>query len=167
MLKKPSYVIPMLVLLTMMILLSPNIGFSQENAEQEFSEKVKIETSSRTVENVDKFPEDKTPFGLKIAYFMKTALDLFEEQREITIQVIKECRKDLENTAKNVEGVEKVYAIQAGRELRVFVAPKIVDDWGCQKMAREIAGRIEEELKYPGEIKVTVIRESRVEEYAR
>ena len=75
--------------------------------------------------------------------------------------------EDLENTAKNVEGVEKVYAIQAGRELRVFVAPKIVDDWGCQKMAREIAGRIEEELKYPREIKVTVIRESRVEEYAR
>jgi len=75
--------------------------------------------------------------------------------------------EDLEATAKNVEGVEKTYAIQAGRELRVFVQPKIVDDWGCKKMAREIANRIEEELKYPGEIKVTVIRESRIEEYAR
>ncbi|MFH1890395.1 MAG: ribonuclease Y [Candidatus Kuenenbacteria bacterium] len=75
--------------------------------------------------------------------------------------------EDLEATAKSVEGVEKTYAIQAGRELRVFVQPKIVDDWGCQKMAREIANRIEAELKYPGEIKVTVIRESRVEEYAR
>lgn len=75
--------------------------------------------------------------------------------------------EDLEDTAKNIEGVDKVYAIQAGRELRVFVEPKIVDDWGCKKMAREIANKIEAELKYPGEIKVTVIRESRIEEFAR
>ncbi len=75
--------------------------------------------------------------------------------------------EDLEATAKNVSGVEKCYAIQAGRELRVFVQPETVDDWGAKKIAREVANRIEEELKYPGEIKVTVIREMRVEEYAR
>ncbi|HRY63123.1 MAG TPA: ribonuclease Y [Patescibacteria group bacterium] len=74
---------------------------------------------------------------------------------------------DLENTAKNIAGVEKVYAIQAGRELRVFVQPNVVDDWGAKKIAREVADKIEQDLKYPGEIRVLVIRESRVEEYAR
>ena len=74
---------------------------------------------------------------------------------------------DLEDTAKNIAGVEKVYAIQAGRELRVFVEPAVVDDWGAKKLAREVADKIEQDLKYPGEIKVTVIRETRVEEYAR
>ena len=75
--------------------------------------------------------------------------------------------EDLEATANNIAGVEKCYAIQAGRELRVFVQPQTVDDWGAKKIAREVAKRIEEELKYPGEIKVTVIRETRIEEYAR
>ncbi|MFA6376752.1 MAG: ribonuclease Y, partial [Candidatus Paceibacterota bacterium] len=64
-------------------------------------------------------------------------------------------------------GVEKAWALQAGREIRVFVRPKEVDDWGAKKMAKEIAQRIEEELRYPGEIKVNVIRETRVTEYAK
>lgn len=75
--------------------------------------------------------------------------------------------EDLEQIAKRFKGVEKVYAIQAGRELRVFVMPQEIDDLGATKMAREIADKIEEELKYPGEIKVTVIRENRVTEFAR
>lgn len=75
--------------------------------------------------------------------------------------------EDLEATAKNITGVEKCYAIQAGRELRVFVEPNTVDDWNAKKIARQVANKIEEELKYPGEIRVTVIREMRVEEYAR
>lgn len=74
---------------------------------------------------------------------------------------------ELEGIAKSFEGVEKAWALQAGREIRVFVRPKEVDDWQAQKMAKEIAGRIEEELRYPGEIKVNVIRETRVTEYAR
>lgn len=74
---------------------------------------------------------------------------------------------DLEAIAANLPGVEKAYAIQAGREIRVFVKPQEIDDIGAIKMAKEIAARIQEELKYPGEIKVTVIRESRVVEYAR
>lgn len=73
----------------------------------------------------------------------------------------------LENIANKFEGVEKTYAIQAGREIRVFVKSDKVDDFGAQKMARKIADNIEDELKYPGEIKVTVIRENRVIEYAR
>lgn len=75
--------------------------------------------------------------------------------------------KALEDIANKFDGVEKTYAIQAGREIRVFVKADKVDDLGVAKMARQIAANIEEELKYPGEIKVTVIRENRVIEYAR
>jgi ribonuclease Y len=75
--------------------------------------------------------------------------------------------EDLENAALSFDGVEKVYAIQAGREIRVFVNPKAVDDFGATKLAREIAAKIEAELKHPGEIRVTLIRETRIVEYAR
>ncbi len=75
--------------------------------------------------------------------------------------------EDLEKIAKSMSGVERAYAIQAGRELRVFVVPTEIDDLATTKLARQIADKIEEELKYPGEIKVTVIRENRVVEYAR
>ncbi|MDQ3018436.1 MAG: ribonuclease Y [bacterium] len=74
---------------------------------------------------------------------------------------------DLEAIANNFEGVEKTYAIQGGRELRVFVTPNKLDDLQCQKLAREIANRLEKELKFPGEIRVHVIRDYRVIEYAR
>jgi len=74
---------------------------------------------------------------------------------------------DLENIANSFEGVEKTYAIQGGREIRVFVKPEKLDDYGCQKLARNIANRLENELKFPGEIRVHVIRETRVVEYAR
>ena len=75
--------------------------------------------------------------------------------------------EDLEKVATSFEGIEKAYAIQAGREIRVFVTPDKVDDLGAVKLAQAIAKKIEEELKYPGEIKVNVIREKRVIEYAR
>ncbi len=74
---------------------------------------------------------------------------------------------ELEGIATSFGGVEKAWALQAGREIRVFVRPKDVDDWGAKKMAKDIAKRIEEELRYPGEIKVNVIRETRVIEYAK
>lgn len=74
---------------------------------------------------------------------------------------------ELEDVATGFEGVEKAYAIQAGREVRVFVTPEEIDDMQAQKIARDIATRIQEELKYPGEIKVVVIRETRSVEYAR
>lgn len=74
---------------------------------------------------------------------------------------------ELEGTASSFEGVEKAYAIQAGRELRIFVTPEKMDDWKSTKLARDVADKIEADLKYPGEIKVTVIREKRIIEYAR
>jgi len=74
---------------------------------------------------------------------------------------------DLENIATGFDGVEKAYAIQAGRELRVFVRPDKVDDFTAHKLAKDISARIAEELNYPGEIKVIVIREKRVIEYAK
>ncbi|KKT41676.1 ribonuclease Y [Candidatus Giovannonibacteria bacterium RIFCSPHIGHO2_02_43_13] len=75
--------------------------------------------------------------------------------------------EDLEGIATSFKGVEKAYAIQAGREIRVFVTPENLSDLEAKKMARDIADRIENELKYPGEIKVNVIREMRAIEYAR
>jgi len=75
--------------------------------------------------------------------------------------------EELESLAKTFEGIEKAYAIAAGRELRVFVRPQEIDDLAAYKLARGIADKIEDEIKYPGEIKVTVIRENRVVEYAR
>jgi len=75
--------------------------------------------------------------------------------------------EELEKIAFTFEGVEKVYAIQAGREVRVFVQPDQIDDLKSYNLARDIAKKIENELKYPGEIKVNVIREMRVIEYAR
>lgn len=74
---------------------------------------------------------------------------------------------DLEAIANSFEGVEKSYAIQAGREIRVFVYPEKISDIESKNMAQNIARKIEQDLKYPGEIKVNVIRESRVIEYAR
>ncbi|MBI5405006.1 MAG: ribonuclease Y [Candidatus Kerfeldbacteria bacterium] len=75
--------------------------------------------------------------------------------------------EELEGIAKTFDGVDKVYAIQAGREMRVFVMPEKVDDLAAIKLARDIANQIESQLQYPGEIKVTLIREKRVIEYAR
>ncbi|HPW34425.1 MAG TPA: ribonuclease Y [Candidatus Paceibacterota bacterium] len=74
---------------------------------------------------------------------------------------------DLENIASGFEGVKNAYAISAGRELRIFVTPEKTDDFGSLQLAREIAKKIESELKYPGEIKVVVIRETRAVEYAK
>ncbi len=75
--------------------------------------------------------------------------------------------EELELVANSFPEVEKTYAIQAGREIRVFVKPDKIDDLGAMKLSRAIADKIEKELKYPGEIKVNVIREVRVTEYAR
>ncbi|MFH1522941.1 MAG: ribonuclease Y [Patescibacteria group bacterium] len=75
--------------------------------------------------------------------------------------------EELEKIANSFDGIERSYAIQAGREVRVFVTPEEIDDLKARNLARDIAKKIEQELKYPGEIKVNVIREMRVIEYAR
>lgn len=87
--------------------------------------------------------------------------------RKDTIENYLQRLKNLEDIANRFDGVDRTYAIQAGREIRVFVKSEKIDDLQSQKIARQIAENIEEELKYPGEIKVTVIRETRVIEYAR
>ena len=75
--------------------------------------------------------------------------------------------EDLEALAMSFSGIEKVYALQAGREIRVFVSPTLINDVEARDLARNIAIRVEQELRFPGEIKIHVIRESRVIEFAR
>ncbi|MCJ7730107.1 MAG: HDIG domain-containing protein, partial [Sedimentisphaerales bacterium] len=87
-------------------------------------------------------------------------------RRETLERYIKRLEK-LEEIAKQFKGVENCYAIQAGREIRVIVDAHNVDDGVATKMARDIANKIEEELTYPGEIKVTLLREVRCVEYAK
>lgn len=87
--------------------------------------------------------------------------------RKDTLEDYLKRLEDLEDIALSFQGVEKAWALQAGKEIRVFVKPEEIDDLTAQKLAREIANKIQAELKFPGEIKVNVIREKRVVEYAR
>lgn len=87
--------------------------------------------------------------------------------RRDTVEIYLKRLEDLERISNSFDGVEKSYAIQAGRELRIFVTPSKIDDLSAMKLARDIAKKIEAEMKYPGEIKVNVIRETRAIEYAR
>ncbi len=87
-------------------------------------------------------------------------------RKETLVDYVKRVEK-LEQIATSVEGVNKSYAIQAGREVRVIVKPEEVSDEVCAQISRDMAKRIEGELTYPGQIKVTVIRESRYVEYAK
>jgi len=73
----------------------------------------------------------------------------------------------LEDVANSFDGVKKSYALQAGREVRIFVKPQKVDDLAASRLAREISKNIEETMQYPGKIKVTVIRETRSVDYAK
>ena len=87
-------------------------------------------------------------------------------RRETLENYLKRLSK-LEEIAESFEGVEKCFAIQAGREIRVMVKPDKVDDVEANLLVRDIIKRIENELEYPGQIKVVVIRETRVVDYAK
>ena len=87
--------------------------------------------------------------------------------RKDTLENYLKRLSDLENIATSFPGVEKAWALQAGREIRVFVKPEEINDLTAKKLAKDIANQIQEELRYPGEIKVNVIRETRVVEYAK
>ena len=75
--------------------------------------------------------------------------------------------KSLEDIADSFKGVDKSYAIQAGREVRILVKPEDIDDLGAMRLARDIVKKVEDSLQYPGQIKVTVIRETRAIDYAK
>lgn len=87
--------------------------------------------------------------------------------RNISAENFAERMKDLENIATSFPGIDKAYAISAGREVRVIVEPKQIDDLSALKLARDIANKIEATMSYPGVIKVNVIRETRAVEYAK
>lgn len=87
--------------------------------------------------------------------------------RNISAENFVERMKDLENIANSFKGIDKAYAISAGREVRVIVSPKTIDDLSAIKLARDIANKIESTMQYPGTIKVNVIRETRAIEFAK
>lgn len=87
--------------------------------------------------------------------------------RRETLETYLRRLEKLEEISESFEGVEKSYAIQAGREIRIIVKPEVIDDLAAYRLAREITKKIENELDYPGQIKVTVIRETRAVEYAK
>lgn len=87
--------------------------------------------------------------------------------RNISAENFAERMRDLENIAVSFKGIDKAYAISAGREVRVIVTPQAVDDLSAIKLARDIANKIESTMQYPGTIKVNVIRETRAIEYAK
>ena len=87
--------------------------------------------------------------------------------RNISAENFVERMRDLENVATGFEGIEKAYAISAGREIRVFVRPERIDDLSAIKLSRDIATKIESSMQYPGTIKVNVIRETRAIEFAK
>ncbi len=87
--------------------------------------------------------------------------------RRETLETYIKRLQNLENIADSFEGVEKSFAIQAGRELRIMISPDVVDDDRLVLLAREISKKIEEELEYPGQIKVNLIRETRAVDYAK
>jgi ribonuclease Y len=113
---------------------------------------------------------DDYPYAIPEAYVV-TAADVLSAARpgarRGTLENYVKRLADLEKIAMEFPGVKSAYAIAAGRELRVFVTPEKIDDFRALELAREIANKIQSELKYPGEIKVNVIREMRAVEYAR
>jgi ribonuclease Y len=113
---------------------------------------------------------DEYPYAIPEA-FLVAAADILSAARpgarRGTLENYVKRLADLEKIANAFPGVKNSYAISAGRELRVFVVPEKIDDFGALELARQIANRVQSELRYPGEIKVNVIRETRSVEYAR
>jgi ribonuclease Y len=129
----------------------------------------KYNQSEKVIEAMRSHHEDY-PYASPEAYVV-TAADVLSAARpgarRGTIENYIKRLGDLEKIATGFPGVKSAYAISAGRELRVFVIPEKIDDFRALELAREIADRVQSELKYPGEIKVNVIREMRAVEYAR
>ncbi len=128
----------------------------------------KFNLPQEVIDPIETHHDDK-PRGL-ISVIVKVADAISSARpgaRQDTYERYLQRLEELENIANSFEGIDKSYAIQAGREVRVFVSPEAVTDLEAHNLARDIAKKIEQELKYPGEIKVNIIREMRVIEYAR
>src|SRR3989344_2830829 len=137
----------------------PEIG---KNIGQKFN--LQPEVINAIATHHDDKPADLTSVIVKVADAISGARP---GARKDSLEQYLQRLEELEKIATAFEGVEKAYAIQAGREVRVFVEPTKIDDLTAYNLAKNIAKKIEEELRYPGEIKVNVIRELRVVEYAR
>ncbi|HUZ93028.1 MAG TPA: ribonuclease Y [Candidatus Paceibacterota bacterium] len=129
----------------------------------------KYNINEKVIQAMQSHHED-FPYAIPEAYVV-TAADVLSAARpgarRGTLETYIKRLADLEKIATEFPGVKQAYAIAAGRELRVFVTPEKIDDFRALELAREIANKIQSELKYPGEIKVNVIREMRAVEYAR
>ncbi len=129
----------------------------------------KYNINEKVIQAMESHHEDY-PFASPEAYIVGAADALSAARpgarRENIDNYIKRL-EELEKIAGEFDGVKNAYAISAGRELRIFVTPEKMDDFSAFQLARDVANKIEAELKYPGEIKVTVIREMRAIEYAR
>ena len=98
---------------------------------------------------------------------MGSEMCIRDSARRETLETYTNRLKQLEDITDSFKGVDKSFAIQAGREVRIMVVPEQISDDDMVLLAREISKRIESELEYPGQIKVNVIRESRVTDYAK
>lgn len=147
------------------------IDFEQEGSHIELGAKFakKYGENDIVINGIETHHGTKPPIG--IIPILVTAADALSASRpgarmESLENYIKRLEK-LEKIALDFDGVDSCYAIQAGREIRVIVKPDIVDDLGCFKLARDIKERIESELTYPGQIKVNIIRETKVIDIAK
>jgi len=129
----------------------------------------KYDVDPRVIEAMQSHHDDY-PYASPEAFIVATA-DIISAARpgarRGTLEQYVKRLDDLEKVASSFDGVKSSYAVSAGRELRVFVTPEKIDDFGALQLAKNIAAKIESEMKYPGDIKVTIIREVRAVEYAR
>lgn len=113
---------------------------------------------------------DEYPYSTPESYIVAAADAISAARpgaRRDTLEKYLKRLEDIEKVTSSFEGVKQAYAVAAGREVRVFVVPEKIDDFGAIELAKKIAGKIQTEVNYPGEIKVTVIRETKAVEFAR
>lgn len=113
---------------------------------------------------------EEYPYSIPEAYIVSTADAISGARpgaRRDTLEKYLKRLEEIERVVNSFQGVQQSYAVAAGREVRVFVVPEKVDDFGALQLARDIADKIQSDVQYPGEIKVTVIREVKAVEYAR
>jgi len=113
---------------------------------------------------------DEYPYSIPEAYVVAAADAISAARpgaRRDTLEKYLKRMEEIEAVTKSFEGVKAAYAIAAGREVRVFAVPEKIDDFGAFELAKKIAGKIQSDVQYPGEIKVVVVRELRAVEYAR